>query len=213
MFTLANIKTRGTAFAWLIFFLALTLPRAPTATEGSADPTGQLYVRHWSAMIARNWSDEARCWSVIGRGCNLAELQILIDGLRGAAALRQLYEVNRAVNRAPYREDGPNWGVLDHWAAPRELLARGGDCEDYAIAKYLALRGLGFPARDLRLLILYDQNRRRAHAVLSVTLEDRELVLDNLHGAILPLGELPHYQVRAALNETGLVRPFDTGRR
>ncbi len=163
--------------------------------------------------MARNWSDEGRCWSAMGRGCNLAELQILIDGLRGASVLRQLHEVNRAVNRAPYKEDAPNWGVVDHWAAPRELLARGGDCEDYAIAKYLALRGLGFPARDLRLLILYDEQRRRAHAVLAVSRDGRELVLDNLHGAILPLGELPHYQVRAALNETGMVQPARSNRR
>ena len=86
------------------------------------------------------------------------------------------------------------------------LLARGGDCEDFAIAKYLALRGLGFPARDLRLLILYDERRQQAHAVLAVSRDGRELVLDNLHGAILPLGQLPHYRVRYAVNETGLVR-------
>ena len=200
-------------FAWLAILLALGSLRATAGPEGSADAAGQLYARQWNAMMARAWSDEEGCWSALGRGCNLAELQVLIDGLRGAAVPRQLHEVNRAVNRAPYREDAPNWGVLDHWAAPRELLARGGDCEDYAIAKYLALRGLGFPAGDLRLLILYDEQRRRAHAVLAVSRDGRELVLDNLHGAILPLSELPHYRVRAALNETGVVDPMGTSRR
>ncbi len=156
--------------------------------------------------MARSWSQEEGCWSALGRGCNLAELQVLIDGLRDAAVLRQLHEVNRAINRATYREDPSNWGVRDHWAAPRELLARGGDCEDFAIAKYLALRGLGFPARDLRLLILYDTRQQGAHAVLAVSLDGSELVLDNRHGAILPLNDLPHYRVRYALNETGAIR-------
>lgn len=163
--------------------------------------------------MARNWSQAEDCASALGRGCNLAELQVLIEGLRGASVSRQLHEVNRAINRAPYREDLPNWGMEDHWAAPRELLARGGDCEDFAIAKYLALRSLGFPARSLRLLILYDEQRQRAHAALAVSRGSRELVLDNLHGAILPLRQLPHYRVRHAMNETGVVQPTGTGRR
>ena len=187
----------------LVALLALALLGA-TATHEPVDGPQQRYVRQWSAMMTRNWSEAVHCQSALGRGCNLSELQALIEGLRGAAPLRQLHEVNRAVNRATYQEDLPNWGVDDHWAAPRELLARGGDCEGFAIAKYLALRGLGFPPRDLRLLILYDEQRQRAHAALAVWRSGRQLVLDNLHGAILPLSELPHYRVRAALNETGM---------
>ncbi|MDH3597541.1 MAG: transglutaminase-like cysteine peptidase, partial [Rhodospirillales bacterium] len=124
----------------------------------------------------------------------------------GAEATRQLTEVNRAVNRVRYRDDLDNWGRPDYWAAPREFLARGGDCEDFATAKYLALRALGYGAEDLRLLILFDARRARAHAVLAVVLHRRVLVLDNLRGAILPLGNLPHYRVRCSLNERSVVR-------
>jgi predicted transglutaminase-like cysteine proteinase len=36
--------------------------------------------------------------------------------------------------------DEVQWGVPDHWSAPFETLQSGrGDCEDYAIVKYLAL--------------------------------------------------------------------------
>ena len=208
--TIQSNSIRCIVLAWLVALLALASQNASAAPQERGDAAGQRYARQWSAMMARNWSDEERCWSALGRGCNLAELQALIEGLHGASVSRQLHEVNRAINRAPYQEDLPNWGMDDHWAVPRELLARGGDCEDFAIAKYLALRGLGFPARALRLLILYDEHRQRAHAVLAVSQEGRELVLDNLHGAILPLSELPHYDVRAALNETGLDHPSGT---
>ena len=203
-----SISIRGRTWLWLAVLLALAPPRAPAALDApraAPEPAGRFYARQWDAMMARNWAEEEACVSALGRGCNLAELQVLIDGLSGAAVMRQLLEVNRAINRATYREDRRNWGRRDHWAAPRELLADGGDCEDFAIAKYLALRGLGFPAADLRLLILFDTRRQRAHAVLAVALDGRELVLDNLGGAILPLSELPHYRVHYALNEAGLV--------
>ena len=40
------------------------------------------------------------------------------------------------------------WGVPDRWSPPLETLATGrGDCEDYAIAKYVALTAAGIPHR------------------------------------------------------------------
>lgn len=193
-----GISIRGAT--WLL--LAALLVLAPPST--APDAAGRLFGREWDAVMARTRAEEQDCVSANGPGCSLAELRDLIDGLRGAPVMRRLHEVNRAVNRAAYREDPTNWGRRDHWSTPHELLTRGGDCEDFAIAKYLALRGLGFPARDLRLLILYDTRRQRAHAVLAVELDGRELVLDNLGGAILPLSALPHYRVRYALNERGV---------
>ena len=38
-------------------------------------------------------------------------------------------------------------GEADRWSAPLATFATAkGDCEDYAIAKYVALREAGFPA-------------------------------------------------------------------
>ena len=201
-----NIALRNLVLAWLAVVLVVASLRATAALEGSPDAAGLAYGRQWNAMMARSRSEEEACVSALGHGCGLGALKPLIDGLRGAVIMRQLHEVNRAINRSTYREDRRNWGLRDHWAAPRELLDRGGDCEDFAIAKYLALRELGFPAEDLHLLILYDTRRLRAHAVLAVLLGGRELVLDNLGGAILPLSDLPHYRVRYALNESGVRR-------
>ena len=65
------------------------------------------------------------------------------------------------------------------------MFRRGGDCEDYVIAKYLSLRAIGVPARDMRVLILHDSRRNLAHAVLLLLQNDRTLVLDNLYQIIM----------------------------
>ena len=49
-----------------------------------------------------------------------------------------------------------------------EFAKRGGDCEDYAAAKYFLLRQLGIPADDLRIVIIRERRHRAYHAVLAV---------------------------------------------
>jgi predicted transglutaminase-like cysteine proteinase len=68
--------------------------------------------------------------------------------------LASVREVNRFFNeRVVFREDLENWAEVDYWASPMETLGRGaGDCEDYAIAKYVALVALGVPHQKLRLV-------------------------------------------------------------
>ena len=156
-------------------------------------------------MMARNHGDGPRC-KADGQGCPLGDWQAFLDGLRGDSAARQLVRVNRYINRVSYRDDRVNWGRRDYWAAPGEFFAKGGDCEDFAIAKYLSLKALGFPVEELRLLILWDARRKIAHAVLSVEREGEELVLDNVEGRVLPLAALPHYRVHYALNEKTVLR-------
>jgi predicted transglutaminase-like cysteine proteinase len=53
-------------------------------------------------------------------------------------------ETNRFLNDWRYKPDDQNYGQRDYWATPLEFLRRSGDCEDYAIAKYVTLRELGF---------------------------------------------------------------------
>ena len=107
----------------------------------------------------------------------------------------RLGEVNRAVNLAirPI-SDLAQYGVADRWAPPLDALARGaGDCEDYAIAKYAALRAAGIGEDDLRLLIVRDVRSREDHAVLTARLDGRWLVLDNRRLLLLEDSQLPDY--------------------
>ncbi len=88
-------------------------------------------------------------------------------------------QVNRYVNQTPYILDQDNWGKSDYWATPIEFFTRGGDCEDYAIAKYAALRMLGVPESRLRLAIVHDNEKNIPHAVLIVYTNTQAYILDN----------------------------------
>ena len=106
----------------------------------------------------------------------------------GRAPLDQLDAVNRFLNNWRYKEDFANYGRRDYWASPLEFFLRSGDCEDYAIAKYVTLRELGFSAEALRLVVVQDVVRDLAHAVLAVYLDDQVYILDNLTRAVAAAG-------------------------
>ena len=116
--------------------------------------------------------------------------------------LDQIRTVNRFLNEWGYRADMRNWGQRDYWATPLQFLRHSGDCEDYAIVKYVTLRQLGFPVEQLRVVVLRDTMRDLAHAVLAVYFEGDVYILDNLSRAVLPQAEVPHYVPYYSINET-----------
>lgn len=185
---------------------------AGASNDGAVLPDGPppsaetVYAGYWNGMMARSREQAADCAAAAGAGCLLTEWQAFVDGQADRGRRDQIAAVNDYVNRVRYREDRVNWGLRDYWAAPREFFARGGDCEDFAIAKYLSLKALGFPVEDLRILILWDSRRGLAHAVLAVEQDGRRLVLDNVDGRILELADLPHYRVHYSLNENTVLR-------
>ncbi|MCC6598813.1 MAG: transglutaminase-like cysteine peptidase [Alphaproteobacteria bacterium] len=87
--------------------------------------------------------------------------------------------VNTFVNKTPYVSDAKNWKQSDYWATPIEFAARGGDCEDFAITKYVALRSLGVPEDRMRIAIVQDTQKNIPHAVLVVYTEAGAYILDN----------------------------------
>jgi predicted transglutaminase-like cysteine proteinase len=131
-----------------------------------------------------------------------AAWQAMIRDQAGRAPLDQLDTVNRFLNGWRYKEDAANYGRRDYWATPLEFFLRSGDCEDYAIAKYVTLRQLGFAAEQLRLVVAQDVVRDLAHAVLAVYLGDRVYILDNLTRAVLPQEEMAQYVPYYSINET-----------
>jgi predicted transglutaminase-like cysteine proteinase len=98
--------------------------------------------------------------------------------------------------------DERNWKRRDFWAVPEEFFDRGGDCEDYAIAKYVSLRSLGVPAERLRVVVVYDRKRREDHAVLVIMAPDGMKVLDNNRKRVLDWDESStRYRPYYSLNE------------
>ena len=126
--------------------------------------------------------------------------------LRGKPPLEQLQRVNNFFNQWPYKTDPAVWGVEDYWATPREFMQKSGDCEDYAIAKYYALRSLGIPAAQLRIVALKDTLRNLWHAVLAYIEGDKAYILDNLTNLVLSHQKLTHYDPQFSVNEEYLWR-------
>lgn len=126
-----------------------------------------------------------------------------LDGLKGRAPQAQLKAVNDWANARPYVEDIANWGVPDYWETPGEFIAKGGDCEDFAIAKYFSLVRLGFPAQDLRILVVSDTATHGFHAVLAARLDGMVWLLDNFTADVVPLESKPQYQPVYSLNAQG----------
>ena len=155
----------------------------PVFGAGEVPGANLIPFKRWTAVLERvvhetPGYDEA-CAIRFGGRCIAAEWRQLVRNLDGRARRERIDAVNAFFNRIPYVHDPGNWGVPDYWASPLQFLSRAGDCEDYAIAKFVTLRQLGFAGDDLRIVVLDDLNLGIAHAVLVVVDGDRLLVLDN----------------------------------
>ncbi|MFN7025667.1 MAG: transglutaminase-like cysteine peptidase [Pseudorhizobium sp.] len=115
--------------------------------------------------------------------------------LTGLSIRDRLNLVNVAVNRSiEYRRDMDTYGVMDRWATPTETMSRlQGDCEDFAILKMAALKSYGVSLDQMSLVVIYDQKRRFYHAVLSVEVDGRNYILDNLSDQVRLDSQLSNY--------------------
>jgi len=107
-------------------------------------------------------------------------LAIIAEG-RAHQGRARIGVINRAVNLAIRpMSDLAQWGVPDLWSTPLSTLSMGrGDCEDYAIAKYVALITAGVAEEDVRLVIVHDIATDQDHAVVAARLDGNWIVLDN----------------------------------
>ena len=126
----------------------------------------------------------------------------MLRDLGGRPPRQQVQGVQETLNRIRHVSDRDNWGVEDYWESPGEFMAKGGDCEDFAIAKFFALRQLGFGGEDLRLVIVRDQAMTQPHAVLAVRLDGTWLLLDSLRDAVIDAAEARNYRPVYSMNET-----------
>ena len=158
----------------------------------------------WTGMLARFAAarNHARsCRPTRFARCFLRDWDRFISDLRNQDARAQVEAVHARMNMSPYITDPRNWGVRDYWETPEEFLRKDGDCEDYAIAKYMALRALGFAADQLRIVVLQDLNLGVPHAVLVVELDGHRLVLDNQISRIVDASAIHHYRPIYSINE------------
>ena len=194
----------------LLSWGVVLLPVVALGHESILDGTefGAEYLprfQKWTGVLERHRAGPSTtgrpCSGAVEGDCAGPTWLAILDRLETDALPEQLIQVNRYVNETQYMQDEANWGESDRWSAPAEFFAKGGDCEDYAIAKYFLLRELGVPPEQLKIVVLHDRRRRQTHAVLTVTRDHRTLVLDNLRDRIVPWRELDHYLPIYSLNE------------
>jgi len=101
----------------------------------------------------------------------------------------KLEVVNNFFNDVRYTSDIKNYKKKDYWATPWEFLGRDkGDCEDYVIAKYFALKYLGVDGKKLYFSYVKSTRFKAPHMVLTYfeTPKSVPLVLDNTNFKIFP---------------------------
>jgi predicted transglutaminase-like cysteine proteinase len=142
----------------------------------------------------------------------VGEWRTMLPPPQGSTDQDKLERVNRFFNqRIRWVEDRDLWQQEDYWASLLETLAKGaGDCEDFAIAKYVSLLLAGVPEARLRLTYVRLQRPGRtepeAHMILAYYAEPaaEPLILDNLDGEIKPASRRPDLAPVYAFNASQL---------
>ncbi len=161
--------------------------------------------RKWNDVIARYRSVDnqkrRKCRISKVNRCSVQNWHRFLKKI-GTLPLRdQIDEVNLYFNKVRYIIDPVNYGKKDYWATPKQFFSKNGDCEDYAISKYLSLRKLGVPVQNMRILVLRDLNLKVAHAVLVVYYKGEPLILDNQISQVVNADRIRHYQPIYSINE------------
>lgn len=95
---------------------------------------------------------------------------------------------------------------IDSWSTRGEFLQKGGgDCEDYAIAKYYTLKDLGIDEKNMCLLLVKEKYSKSDHMVLAFWENHQKipLILDNLSIKVLPLDKRIDLKASICMNAFG----------
>jgi predicted transglutaminase-like cysteine proteinase len=202
----------------------LMSPGAAGLIRKSAEPFGLFAsALSWGALrekwldVEHKLDDErvqlALCDGDRDRCASPAALQLLaiVDNGRAREGRARLGEINRAINLAIRpMSDLAQYGEVDVWSSPLVTLAHGaGDCEDYAIAKFVALRLAGISPDDLRIVIMRDTIRGEDHAVAAARLDGHWLMLDNRRMAMVEDGDVRNYRPMFVIGQYGAMRYDD----
>lgn len=150
---------------WLVVLALIVLAgcsSAPPPKVSVINPDVAARVASWNQLIeaGKDWSDE-----------------------------RRLQAANDFENQLVFVDDIRHWRQEDYWATPLQtIVTGGGDCEDFSLAKYFTLTGMGMDEDKLRLTYVKALTLDQAHMVVSYypTRKSVPLVLDNLNTRILP---------------------------
>ena len=145
----------------------------------------------------------------------LKEWLTMTQAVKAAGEEAKLRRVNDFINHnIVFDNDISIWEQSDYWATPLDTIGQGsGDCEDFAIIKYVSLRLTGVPVHKLRLVYVKARMKtpsggevQQAHMVLAyyATPTSEPMVLDNLDKSIQPASKRPDLQPVFSFNSEGI---------
>jgi len=143
----------------------------------------------------------------------------MIQKAKVASDLQKLKYVNDFFNSIRYITDIKHWHQNDYWASPFEFVGtNGGDCEDYAIAKYFTLLKVGIAEDKLRIAYVKLKHRYtrydEAHMVLLYfhQLNMIPIVLDNVNKKLQLASKRVDLKLIYSFNAKGLWEAKNKGR-
>jgi predicted transglutaminase-like cysteine proteinase len=202
----------------------LLSPGSADLVRKSAEPFGVLAFRLSGGGLREKWrgvqrklDDErvqlALCEGDRARCTSPAALRFLavVDNAKAREGRARLGEINRAINLAIHpMSDLDQYGEIDVWSSPLVTFTTGsGDCEDYAIAKFAALRWAGIAPEDLRIVIMRDTIRGEVHAVAAARLDGQWLTLDNRRMAMVEDVYIRNYRPLYVIDQYGVMQYVD----
>ena len=140
------------------------------------------------------------------------KLLAIVDDARGQKGRARLGDINRAINLAIRpMSDLAQYGQIDVWNSPLVTFAHGaGDCEDYAIAKLVALRLAGIADDDLRIIVMRDTISGEDHAVAAARLDGHWLMLDNRRMAMIEDYDMRNVRPLFVIDQYGVNQYVET---
>jgi predicted transglutaminase-like cysteine proteinase len=203
---------------------SLISPGSMDLIRKSAEPFGLFASRVYGGGLREKWmgvervlGDErvqlALCDGDRERCASPAALRLLaiVDNARVREGRARLGEINRAINLAIRpMSDMAQYGQIDVWSSPLVTFTTGaGDCEDYAIAKFVALQMAGVAPEDLRIVVMRDTIRGEDHAVAMARLDNRWLTLDNRRMAMIEDADVRNHRPLFVIDGRGVLRYED----
>jgi predicted transglutaminase-like cysteine proteinase len=174
--------------------------RLPVSVRRLLPGAGALLLGLWltyAVTLAAPDLDKTQALALQRYGAGAAETIVawrrLIEESRVLSNNDKLNKVNTFFNRRIlFKTDWEVYNQEDYWATPLEFMGNGaGDCEDFAIAKYMTLQMLGIGNEHLRLVYVrykVGSTAPIAHMVLGYYPQPTEepLILDNLISSVRP---------------------------
>ena len=158
----------------------------------------------WVDLLRRQSAEQAELNACVA---DIARCPVYLRGYRSvmlaAAQMRradQLQLVNRFINRRSWRNQN-SWD--SHWQPLGTFLRQGGNCKDFAAAKYFMLRALGFSPNEMRVVVAREVGRMSHHALLAVRNGSKPQLFD-ADNLVYSATSHRDYDFQYSVNETGL---------